>query len=319
VKMKSNFSRKALTMFTLLLSFAVLALLISQSPAKTLAQPRKPAVAPAHSGKLTFDLDPYPVRGPVHWSSINKEMRDLYTLNGKIPVRETYYFLNENGIPPVVEYPEAIRSVWRKAELEAFLERAKRRDTNDLTGYGPSAPRDVYAAIDAFPVEGKSVLVIGTQVPWIEAIVWAYGKAKEVWTVDFNKPISELPQFKTLSIPELEVLGRKFDVIFSFSSIEHDGLGRYGDPLNPTADLQRMKKIKNFIEHDGLFYFAVPVGLDALVFNAHRVYGEARFPKLIEGWELLGHFDQAEYPHDYFAISSEFQQPVHVLRPIWDD
>jgi len=27
-----------------------------------------------------------------------------------------------------------------------------------------------------------------------------------------------------------------FDMVFSFSSIEHDGLGRYGDPLNPNGD-----------------------------------------------------------------------------------
>jgi hypothetical protein len=29
----------------------------------------------------------------------------------------------------------------------------------------------------------------------------------------------------------------KFDAVVSFSSIEHSGLGRYGDGLNPWADL----------------------------------------------------------------------------------
>ncbi len=29
----------------------------------------------------------------------------------------------------------------------------------------------------------------------------------------------------------------KFDTVVSFSSIEHSGLGRYGDGLNPWADL----------------------------------------------------------------------------------
>ena len=28
-----------------------------------------------------------------------------------------------------------------------------------------------------------------------------------------------------------------FDVVVTFSSIEHSGMGRYGDPLNPWGDL----------------------------------------------------------------------------------
>jgi hypothetical protein len=30
---------------------------------------------------------------------------------------------------------------------------------------------------------------------------------------------------------------KKVDFAWSFSSFEHDGLGRYGDPLNPFAEL----------------------------------------------------------------------------------
>ena len=29
----------------------------------------------------------------------------------------------------------------------------------------------------------------------------------------------------------------QFDVVFTYSSVEHSGLGRYGDPLNPAGDL----------------------------------------------------------------------------------
>ena len=33
------------------------------------------------------------------------------------------------------------------------------------------------------------------------------------------------------------------DVIVSFSSLEHDGQGRYGDPLDPDGDLVAMKEL----------------------------------------------------------------------------
>ena len=37
------------------------------------------------------------------------------------------------------------------------------------------------------------------------------------------------------------------DVGLSISSFEHDGLGRYGDPLNPNGDLETMKSISILI------------------------------------------------------------------------
>lgn len=49
---------------------------------------------------------------------------------------------------------------------------------------------------------------------------------------------------------------------------------RYGDPLNPNADLEMMEALlKNHMCPGGLLLLAVPVGKDTLVFNAHRVYG----------------------------------------------
>jgi Caenorhabditis protein of unknown function, DUF268 len=35
-----------------------------------------------------------------------------------------------------------------------------------------------------------------------------------------------------------------FDAGFSISSFEHDGLGMYGDPLDPDGDLKAMRKMK---------------------------------------------------------------------------
>ncbi|CAI5463057.1 unnamed protein product [Closterium sp. Yama58-4] len=122
--------------------------------------------------------------------------------------------------------------------------------------------------------------------PWVEAICIA-ADAGSITTVDFNPPVVSHPRIKSISIEQLDAMDDVFDVIVSFSSIEHDGLGRYGDPMNPTGDLQRMKKIQGLVKPEGLFYLGVPVGNDTIAFNAHRVYGPLRMPKLIEGWKHL--------------------------------
>ena len=38
-----------------------------------------------------------------------------------------------------------------------------------------------------------------------------------------------------------------YDVIISYSSLEHSGLGRYGDYLNPNGDLETMDEIYNHL------------------------------------------------------------------------
>ena len=55
--------------------------------------------------------------------------------------------------------------------------------------------------------------------------------------------------------------------------IEHVGLGRYGDPLDPDGDLKAMAELARVLAPGGDLLFVAPVGRPRVVFNAHRVYG----------------------------------------------
>lgn len=55
--------------------------------------------------------------------------------------------------------------------------------------------------------------------------------------------------------------------------IEHIGLGRYGDPINPEGDLKSIKELKRVLAKGGSLLFVVPIGGVARIqFNAHRIY-----------------------------------------------
>jgi len=66
--------------------------------------------------------------------------------------------------------------------------------------------------------------------------------------------------------------------------VEHVGLGRYGDPLDPDGDLKAARELSRVLAPGGSLLFVVPVGAPRVCFNAHRVYSvaqvKAMFPDL---------------------------------------
>ncbi len=70
--------------------------------------------------------------------------------------------------------------------------------------------------------------------------------------------------------------------------IEHIGLGRYGDPLNPTGTHDAVAEIARVIKPGGIVVYSVPVGLhETLEFNAHRRFGFAEAASFFRGWEMV--------------------------------
>nr|CAD2181000.1 unnamed protein product [Meloidogyne enterolobii] len=81
-----------------------------------------------------------------------------------------------------------------------------------------------------------------------------------------------------------------FDFVASFSSIEHSGLGRYDDPIDPIGDIREMQKISCILKPGGLFFLGIPIGQDDVGINCHRTYGRIRLPLMFAGFKLLDVF-----------------------------
>lgn len=55
-------------------------------------------------------------------------------------------------------------------------------------------------------------------------------------------------------------------------TVEHIGLGRYGDPIDAVADLKAIKELIRVLAPGGSLLFVVPVGEPRIEYNAHRIY-----------------------------------------------
>ncbi len=55
-------------------------------------------------------------------------------------------------------------------------------------------------------------------------------------------------------------------------TVEHIGLGRYGDKIDPNGDLQAISELKRVLAKGASLLFVVPVGQAKIEFDAHRIY-----------------------------------------------
>lgn len=88
--------------------------------------------------------------------------------------------------------------------------------------------------------------------------------------------VTQLP-FRSNSIASLSCL----------HVIEHVGLGRYGDTLDPQGSVKAAVELLRVSMPGGRLYLSVPVGKERICFNAHRVLNPYTVVKLFQPMRLV--------------------------------
>ena len=72
--------------------------------------------------------------------------------------------------------------------------------------------------------------------------------------------------------------------ISSLHAIEHFGLGRYGDDIDPNSWKKVLDSIVRVTKIGGMIYISVPIGsVQKLCFNAHRIFAINTIPDYLSG------------------------------------
>jgi hypothetical protein len=228
-----------------------------------------------------------------------------FTMNGQVVIENNYL----DGT-----YPANHPLIYADAEIERYirtirdnLQRPEHERMVHWSVYG-SLDQWLCDAISKYPIRGQSVVNIGSLTPWYEAMFLFFGAVKPC-TIDYNRIVLRTDRMRFMTLDEWERERPIFDVGFSISSFEHDGLGMYGDPLDPDGDLKAMRKMKERIKPGGLLFLAVPTGRDKILFNNARIYGRARLPKLMEGWKWIDSYGFTDATLD----GNGDAQPLYVL------
>ena len=120
----------------------------------------------------------------------------------------------------------------------------------------PEKHVDIGSRVDGFvahvasfrEIEVFDVRPITTQIPGV-----IFKKA------DFMKSVGEI--------------GRGYcDSLSCLHALEHFGLGRYGDQIDPKGFECGLANMANLLRKDGIFYLSVPIGIDRVEFNSNHVF-----------------------------------------------
>jgi hypothetical protein len=168
---------------------------------------------------------------------------------------------------------------WSKEMIDVMLECCKNSQYAMLSpqDYPSSSLQFVEVFTKFINLTGKTCLVLGSISPWIECLLLHFD-ALSVTTLDYVVPECD---YKINLIKMADYKQQfKYDVIISYSSLEHDGLGRYGDPINPNGDIEACLEAHTMLKDGGYFICGLPIGSGIIEGNFHRIYNQKRLDKL---------------------------------------
>lgn len=132
--------------------------------------------------------------------------------------------------------------------------------------------QDLLVARKIFEINPEKHVDIGSRVDGFVAHVASF---REIEVFDVRAVTTHVPGivFKQSDLMNpLEGMANYCDSVSCLHALEHFGLGRYGDPIDPTGFVRGIKNIANLLKENGIFYLSVPVGTDRVEFNANRVF-----------------------------------------------
>ncbi|HXA02813.1 MAG TPA: DUF268 domain-containing protein [Cytophagaceae bacterium] len=130
-----------------------------------------------------------------------------------------------------------------------------------------------------FHIDISSLLDFSTIVSaFIPVKFYDYRPAK----VQLNNLSAEAADLTALPFPSDSVKS-----ISCMHTVEHIGLGRYGDPLDYDGDIKAINELKRVTAPNGNLLFVVPIGKSIIMFNAHRIYSYDQVISYFDGFDLM--------------------------------
>jgi Caenorhabditis protein of unknown function, DUF268 len=228
-------------------------------------------------------------------------------------LKASYYFVNEAGFNPA----RTLRSL---AGLPVYLRQLfvfafSSKNTYKLSLYpclsdrysdAGSFPRhyfhqDLWASKIVFRNNPDHHVDVGSRVDGFVAHLLTF---REVEVLDVRPLKSDIEgmSFRQADLMQIDSIPSNIaDSISCLHALEHFGLGRYGDPLDPEGHIKGLKALTKALRVGGHLLLSVPIGKERIEFNAHRVFSPLTILNLLkDNYELLS-FSYVDDENKYYS------------------
>lgn len=133
--------------------------------------------------------------------------------------------------------------------------------------------QDLWAARLIVKTGVKNHFDIGSRLDGFIAHLLAAGI--DVTMIDVRKFPGEVEQLHTIvddATTLHQIPDESIESMSALCSLEHFGLGRYGDPIDPEACFKCFDNMQRKLKKGGKLYISLPIGKERVEFNAHRVF-----------------------------------------------
>lgn len=176
--------------------------------------------------------------------------------------------------------PHAERLRWRDTQLEL----GDRLDVSPVDRH--YFYQDVWAARHVAALAPERHVDVGSRVDLVGFLT----AICPVAFVDIRPLEAELEGLEPItgSVLDLPFADHTLSSVSCLHVIEHIGLGRYGDPLDPRGSKRALSELGRVVAPGGQLLVSTPVGAPRVCFNAHRIHDPSEIPRLVgSGLELV--------------------------------
>jgi SAM-dependent methyltransferase len=132
--------------------------------------------------------------------------------------------------------------------------------------------QDLLVAREIFQARPERHVDIGSRVDGFVAHVASF---REIEVFDVRPITTQIPgvRFRRADLMQpVEGMTDYCDSVSCLHALEHFGLGRYGDPIDPKGFERGLANMATLLRKDGVLYLSVPIGVERVEFNGQRVF-----------------------------------------------
>jgi hypothetical protein len=143
--------------------------------------------------------------------------------------------------------------------------------------------QDLYVAQEIFHEKPSKHVDVGSR---IDGFVTHVASFREIEVIDIRPVDLNIDNINFLQLDFSKNLDKEFldytDSISCLHTLEHFGLGRYGDEIDPISYIKGLNNLSLLCKVGGSFYLSVPLGDNMVFFNAHRTFSFKYLFELID-------------------------------------